>query len=236
MNFAAIFITMLFGASKATIVNHTDGGGVPQDVNDGVPQDAVSNMSRPGLASASAAMSPNPSGQILSSAAPPKLRGAESFAADQPHPVEYNDQASVVNCKEGDAFDNSESPKYLGKTCFEECNNGKDCCGGAQACDRFTGKVAKDGSCMGDYACYGAGMYPGSIGIISGASCVGKQACFLLGYSAGSVGNLDSCCTEDLQCQYDINSSDLPEDCSSGKGTTSKEAQVTRLISENMIG
>ena len=58
----------------------------------------------------------------------------------------------VVNCKDGDAFDNSESPKSLGKTCFEECNNGQDCCGGGpQACDYFTGKVAKDGSCMGAY-------------------------------------------------------------------------------------
>ena len=58
----------------------------------------------------------------------------------------------VVNCKDGMAFDNSESPKSLGTTCFQECNDGKDCCGPSEsACAHLTGKVAKDGSCMGDY-------------------------------------------------------------------------------------
>ena len=39
-----------------------------------------------------------------------------------------------------------------GQTCEEACNDGADCCGpaGANACFGFTGKVAKDGSCMGD--------------------------------------------------------------------------------------
>ena len=36
-----------------------------------------------------------------------------------------------------------------GQTCYAACNDGVDCCGPSNACKGFTGKVAKDGSCMG---------------------------------------------------------------------------------------
>jgi len=244
MKFAAIFITALFGASTATAVDHMDGNRVLQDVDDAVPQDVVSNESKPNLASVLAATSPNLADQILSSAVPPLLRGAESFATNESHQMYHNDQAvptlstanlsatvvsgqtvytgcgntyvveadrdsqccgggtcggtstiitvdPVVNCKDGMAFDNSESPKSLGTTCFQECNDGKDCCGPSEsACAHLTGKVAKDGSCMGDYACQSDYSSAASIGLISGASCVGKLACSNAGNDGGHVGDI----------------------------------------------
>ena len=75
MKFAAIFITALFGTSTAAAVDHMDGNRVLQDVDDVLPQDVVSNESKPNLASALAATSPNLADQILSSAVPPCYAG-----------------------------------------------------------------------------------------------------------------------------------------------------------------
>ena len=39
-------------------------------------------------------------------------------------------------------------------TCFDECGgSGGLCCQGNRACEGFTGRVCKDGSCTGDFAC-----------------------------------------------------------------------------------
>ena len=93
MKFVAIFITALCGASTATVVDHIDDNGVLQDVDGVVPQDVVSNGSKPNLPSALDAASPNLAHQILSSPVSPQLRGAESFAANESHQMYHNDQA-----------------------------------------------------------------------------------------------------------------------------------------------
>ncbi|EJK67374.1 hypothetical protein THAOC_11602 [Thalassiosira oceanica] len=76
-----------------------------------------------------------------------------------------------------------------GVTCEEAC--GGDCCVGSGACDYFTGRVAKDGSCDGDHACIKA-----EIGEVSGQSCVGGSSC--KDVLAQSI--TDSSCIGEIAC------------------------------------
>ena len=82
---------------------------------------------------------------------PPLLRG----------PLKGKDSANLANVNVGEVVDLEivhciNGKTSSGKTCYEACNNGADCCGQHpnpspydNACAGFTGKVAKDGSCMG---------------------------------------------------------------------------------------
>ena len=78
---------------------------------------------------------------------PPLLRG----------PVKEKDSANLANVDAGEVVDPGTvdcvegKEKSSGKTCYEACNNWVECCGGLKACFGFTGKVAKDKSCMGSY-------------------------------------------------------------------------------------
>jgi len=74
-------------------------------------------------------------------------------------------------------------------TCYQKCNDGVDCCGGTNACHNFIGKVHKDGSCKGEYACTNAGSGGGRPLEISGTSCVGTHACNAVGIG-GDVGKI----------------------------------------------
>ncbi len=57
-----------------------------------------------------------------------------------------------------------------GSSCAAAC--GVSCCGGNQACDQFTGKVCKDGSCTGNMACYMANLSF----VVN--RCIGVDACY----------------------------------------------------------
>jgi len=260
MKFTAILLATLSEASKATFVDHTDGGGVSQDF-------AVSDVNKPGLASVVDAVVGDlnnfdnllahngnqghcqPWGNQGGDLCREEKKLAVCSGYDEKYYLPYNSQAEVaskcleetkckgytwdtsrargklksiitsvdnsntrwqcfkkqegycaaslgsdsllspiVNCKNGMAFDCANPPVSLGTTCYEECNNGTDCCWGSRACAEFTGKVAKDGSCMSEKACFQAGR-KGVVGLISGASCVGHQACFATGHE-GSVGDI----------------------------------------------
>jgi hypothetical protein len=98
-------------------------------------------------------------------------------------------------------------------TCAAAC--GSDCCVGNNACSGFTGKLCKDGSCTGawactfasipsvvnsckgNYACYNTGYY-GYVGTIS-TSCHGIDACCYLG-TYGDAGNVMDSCTSYQAC------------------------------------
>ena len=86
----------------------------------------------------------------------PKVAGSwpkkdiEAWLADAGHepapaPAPPTTAVEFVDCIEG----YTSTP---GQTCYAACNNGADCCGPTEAdnaCNSFTGKVAKDKSCMG---------------------------------------------------------------------------------------
>ena len=94
-------------------------------------------------------------------------------------------------------------------TCASAC--GVSCCLGTNACNSFTGKICKDGSCDGERACtfanvpwvvnsscrggatsyYRAGKQ-GTVGIFVNA-CNGTRNCYDLGYK-GIVGNVQDSC------------------------------------------
>lgn len=82
--------------------------------------------------------------------------------------------------------------------CAQAC--GTQCCVGFYACDRFTGKVCKDGnSCMGRIAC-GAANIPSVV-----KSCNGKQACYYVGGNSsaiGQVGRMENSCNWDYSCRF----------------------------------
>lgn len=71
-------------------------------------------------------------------------------------------------------------------TCAAEC--GGNCCVGSGACEFFTGKVCKDGSCNGLEACRSA-QIPAVV-----SSCQLDQACASVAAKGGRAGNfVDSC-------------------------------------------
>ncbi len=92
-----------------------------------------------------------------------------------------------------------------------------DCCVGYYACQRFTGKVCKDGSCTGSMACrfatipfvvnsckggyYGACYKAGSGGSVGNIvnSCHGRSACEQVGYK-GVAGNIQDSCKGERSC------------------------------------
>jgi hypothetical protein len=116
------------------------------------------------------------------------------------------DADRIVTCANG--FDVN-SP-YGATTCFVSC--GDLCCAisDSNACEGFTGKVCKDGSCSGAAACRNAhiplvvnsckGYHAcarmgdgGSIGNLND-SCNGERACELAGVDEGSIGNVNDSC------------------------------------------
>ncbi len=79
-------------------------------------------------------------------------------------------------------------------TCAAACGP-TGCCVGVNACSSFTGKLCKDGSCNGKYACTYA-----SIPSVRN-SCKGDYACYNTGYD-GTVGNISSSCNAIDACCY----------------------------------
>ena len=108
----------------------------------------------------------------------------------------------------------SSAVRFLASTCpsgnFVDCDNGKvrgnstatcsakcgtKCCVGSYACDYFTGKVCKDGSCSGENACKHANI---ALGVVT-KSCTGKKACYSTGYN-GTVGSIVDSCSGEYSC------------------------------------
>lgn len=84
----------------------------------------------------------------------------------------------------------------LTTSCATECSvGGGSCCVGFQSCGKFTGKVCKDGSCNGSYACYDA-IIPWVVNSCksSGSSCMSAG-------KGGTVGNIVNSCTERNSCK-----------------------------------
>lgn len=102
---------------------------------------------------------------------------------------------NFVQCEDGYVIDNGgvEMMSMPGPTltCAEEC--GGDCCVGEDACDGFTGKVYRDGSCDGIQACYDA-----TIPTVSGGGCNGDYAC----KKARIPAVIDSCNRGKNSCSY----------------------------------
>ena len=78
-------------------------------------------------------------------------------------------------------------------TCAAAC--GPNCCAGVHACTSFTGKVCKDGSCNGKFAC----TYAYIPSVVN--SCEGDYACYNTGYD-GTVGNISNSCNAVDACSY----------------------------------
>ncbi|EJK63092.1 hypothetical protein THAOC_16271 [Thalassiosira oceanica] len=108
--------------------------------------------------------------------------GHEAVAA----PVASKLDVGFVDCVLGYVRDD-----FGGVTCEEACDG--NCCVGYNACQYFTGHVAKDGSCDGDYACWAA-----VIGEVSGPSCVGVGRYPCLTTYAQSI--TDSSCIGEEAC------------------------------------
>lgn len=85
-----------------------------------------------------------------------------------------------VDCVQGSAG---------GTTCAEAC--GGRCCVGDSACDQFTGKVCKDGSCNDFFSCRFANI-PFVVN-----SCKADSACFMATLSSNLVG----CCNTAGECR-----------------------------------
>ncbi|EJK52627.1 hypothetical protein THAOC_28079 [Thalassiosira oceanica] len=135
--------------------------------------------------------------------------GNEAVAA----PVASKLDVGFVDCFDGFVRDD-----FGGVTCEEACDG--NCCVGIQACNYFTGRVAKDGSCdacrglgnffgerlnVSDGSCVGflACLYAGSDGVLGpsiSASCIGVNSCLLAGFF-GSVGDLVGSCDGDSACE-----------------------------------
>ena len=93
-------------------------------------------------------------------------------------------------------------------TCEEACQgqNGEQlCCDGTyfdpdgypyQACDGFTGRVCKDGSCSGHYSCY----YANIDSVVN--SCIGKGSCKEVAYRGGKVTEIVNSCEGLNSCYY----------------------------------
>lgn len=89
-------------------------------------------------------------------------------------------------------------------TCREACN-GACCISNTttpplnymyQACDLFTGRVCKDGSCNGEFACYRANIQ------LVANSCIGNGACCeQFGYEGGVSGSIINSCRGFNTCQ-----------------------------------
>jgi len=107
--------------------------------------------------------------------------GHEAVAA----PVASKLDVGFVDCFDGFVRDD-----FLGVTCEDACDG--NCCVGYLACNFFRGRVAKDGSCNDDYACYDA-----DIGEVSGQSCVGRYSC----KNAIASSITDSSCIGEQACR-----------------------------------
>lgn len=115
--------------------------------------------------------------------------------------------SDFVTCVDGFSVNsNGES----GPPCSTAC--GGLCCQGERACEGFTGKVCKDGSCSGKQACRAATIpqvinsckpWPNSGG--HGSTQVANLVCDLVandgGSSFGSVGNLTDSCWGNGACR-----------------------------------
>ena len=116
--------------------------------------------------------------------------------------------AGYVDCDDG-------LVRGSGQTCYDAC--GPNCCGPSyEACRNFTGKVCKDGSCVGElacksatiplvldsckgyHACYNAGFVNSTVGNMT-SSCKGRRSCSRLGNN-GVVGNIDNSCLDERSC------------------------------------
>lgn len=128
-------------------------------------------------------------------------------------------------------------------TCAAAC--GPSCCVGAHACTSFTGKLCKDGSCngafactyasipsvvmscKGDYACYNTGYY-GAVGNIS-MSCNGIDACCYLG-TYGAAGRVQDSCNAHQACEsvaYKGSIGHLTSSCKNGNNACQKAGSPT---------
>lgn len=92
--------------------------------------------------------------------------------------------------------------------CVTAC--GGSCCVGIQVCGGFTGKVCKDGSCSGNYACRGA-----KIPLVVN-SCKNLMACPNAG-NFGAIGNMINSCNAPLGCyrfgMYGVAAGNLQDSC-----------------------
>jgi hypothetical protein len=80
-------------------------------------------------------------------------------------------------------------------TCAAAC--GVNCCRGTNACNSFTGKICKDGSCDGERACQFANI-PSVVNSCRG----GVTACYRVG-KQGTVGKFVNACNGTRNC-YDL--------------------------------
>ncbi|KAL3763862.1 hypothetical protein ACHAWU_006254 [Discostella pseudostelligera] len=101
-----------------------------------------------------------------------------------------------VDCLDGYTNDGT----TCATACFDSASSTQKCCKGERACYRFTGRICKDGSCSGFYACAYA-----KITIVVN-SCIGGTACWKVGYNrygaTNNVGNFINSCTATISCAY----------------------------------
>lgn len=106
-----------------------------------------------------------------------------------------------IDCYDGWTYKYQDGSWVKDITCREACNGA--CCissddysPGYHACDHFTGKVCKDGSCNGEFACYRVHIQY----VVN--SCIGNGACCeKFGYDGGVSGSVINSCQGFIACQ-----------------------------------
>ena len=140
-----------------------------------------------------------------------------------------------VDCVNGFVDGTNES-----QSCQDACGglNNTECCGGStDACQGFTGRVCRDGSCLGSGACFAANVALVSksctntfscYGVVRENpdlpianmidSCIGSRSCYAIAQQDGSVkGDISDSCVGDYACAYlahigDVNG-DISDSC-----------------------
>lgn len=97
-------------------------------------------------------------------------------------------KAGYIDCHYGAVRDD-----ISGTSCFTAC--GGNCCVGNYACDGFSGRVCKDGSCSSHNACAAA-----TIPLVVN-SCKGERACMHAGGEGGVVLSIVNSCNGLDSCQ-----------------------------------
>lgn len=96
-------------------------------------------------------------------------------------------------------------------SCADACKG--ECCVGKFACDRFTGKVCQDGSCVEELACESAEIL---LGVVE--SCKGDMVCVAADL-AGTLGKIVNSCMGEYACnRLGLNgiAGDVIDSCNAG--------------------